>query len=107
MTFLLVTIGWAIFRADSWDAMTSVLGAMFSHKHPMSGNAKVLTLLTPDVLFIYVVGCFLILFGGRKGGLNTLFERTWTRGSISVMLLILSCASITGNEFHPFIYFRF
>ena len=105
LTFFLVLIGWAIFRSEGLGNMRTMLHAMFDFGQISINNATITRLLTPDVMFIYGVAVFLILFAGTKA--MRFVEADLPKGILAVILLVVSCASISGNDFHPFIYFRF
>jgi alginate O-acetyltransferase complex protein AlgI len=104
-TFFLVLIGWAIFRSEGLGKMRTLLHTMFDFGQISINNTTITRLLTPDVMFIYGVAIFLVLFAGSKA--MKFFEADLPKGVLAVLLLVVSCASISGNDFHPFIYFRF
>jgi len=105
LTFFLVLIGWAIFRSEGLGNMQTLLHAMFDFGQISINNTSITRLLTPDVMFIYGVAVFLVLFAGSKA--MRFLEADVLKGILAVTLLVVSCASISGNDFHPFIYFRF
>ncbi len=105
LTFVLVLIGWAIFRSEGLENARGLLHAMFDFGQISSNNIAITRLLTPDVMFIYGVAILLVLFAGTK--VMRFLENDLAKGILAVVLLVVSCASISGNDFHPFIYFRF
>jgi alginate O-acetyltransferase complex protein AlgI len=105
LTFFLVLIGWAIFRSEGLVNLRALLHAMFDFGQISINNTTITRLLTPDVMFIYGVAVLLVLFAGNKA--IRFFEQALPKGILAVILLVVSCASISGNDFHPFIYFRF
>ncbi|HMO18198.1 MAG TPA: MBOAT family O-acyltransferase [Oligoflexia bacterium] len=107
LTFVLVLVGWAIFRSDNLNVLSGFLGNMFSTNifpifHPITRAH-----LTTDIILIYFIAIIMILFSGHSFLVNRVFSSNLIKASLALVLLVLSLASIAGNEFHPFIYFRF
>ena len=111
ITFLLVMIGWVFFRLESFDHASTYVLRLFDFK----------SFEVPDVipafnktLFFAVFFAFLTTTSlGRKIE-SFFFEKEQYRStehlfvaSATLLLFILSVASITASDFNPFIYFRF
>ncbi len=110
LTFLVVNMGWVLFRVDTAADAGGFYQALFSFK----GG----TTLPGDCLFWFtfalaVVFSFLTLFKGGQKLQDTIFADhyskglSWTMFALCLVLLILSAGSLCVSDFNPFIYFRF
>lgn len=110
-TFLIVMVGWAIFRMENFEAMKLVLEKMFSFQ---SGAA---IQLSPEYWMILTVAVlFSIVTAFRFGKMAEQFffhqETASVMGhlvlfAVAMVLLILSISGIAASGFNPFIYYRF
>lgn len=110
-TFIIVVIGWAIFRMENVDNMIIVLNKMFVPDFTSQ------TTLNPDFLGILIVAIFFSLVAGFKWGQrleNVCFyqekmnlKQLPVYFSVAIILFILSLSAIEATGFNPFIYFRF
>ncbi|TSA26580.1 MAG: MBOAT family protein [Bacteroidetes bacterium] len=110
LTFLLLVIGWVIFRSDSLDAAFFYIGRMFGFVHLSNAvwlSSKFWTVLGFAIIFS---------FWGGWNRIGRWSERLFNvPGSVTVILMtilaillfILSEATVTSSGFSPFIYFRF
>jgi alginate O-acetyltransferase complex protein AlgI len=109
---LVVTTGFAIFRADGIKQMLTLLGKMFTDFAPMSSLAHGYFLQNFSPLFIFTLVLAFILSLPAK---NLLTEKFKSHGKLidvtgyiaSVPLLLLCIMSLSASSFNPFIYFRF
>lgn len=113
-TFLIVVVGWVIFRIEDFNEIGDFFGSMIG-----KGNASVfkddLVLLDFNITFIIAVifsfvtlmnlGKKLELFFFKKEGHST--KEFVFLGIMSFLLLLFSISSLAGSVFNPFIYFRF
>jgi len=112
ITFVIVMIGWVLFRADTIDYAVHYVGAMF-------GTNGSLPTLFVDQQFVItlIIAVFFSFFGLTKAGdkaLDFFFKRKsynigqyiWV-GFLMIMLLVFSASFILKGSFNPFIYFRF
>ena len=112
ITFLVVIIGWVLFRADSFDYALHYIGNMFgAHIHlPVA-------FVNSQFVFTLIIAAFFSFFGMTKAGekaLDFFFNRKaysnrqclWV-GLLMILLLVLSASFILKGSFNPFIYFRF
>lgn len=99
ITFLLVVIGWVLFRADNFSMASGLLGAMFSWKPGIQlGTAGSLA------------GLLFLAGGLAHFGPNT-FElrhrwtpvQAWALGALLLTCMVL----IYGGQQSPFLYFQF
>ena len=110
-TFILVMIGWVLFRADNISHAFDYYRAMFSFNFQgFSWDAGSQFYTT---LIIALVFSFLTIFPfGRKIEQAVFYKNYGTVGHIaawlvSIFLLIFSIAALNATGFSPFIYFRF
>jgi alginate O-acetyltransferase complex protein AlgI len=111
MTFLIVMIGWVIFRLEDLSLIKSYIIRLFSFNSEFVFNTipafgLVATLATIFSFFVCLKKGKNIekyLFQTKKHLLPDHVALT----VLSVFLLILSISSITSSGFNPFIYFRF
>ena len=112
ITFVIVMIGWVLFRADTIRYAVHYVGAMFG----ANGSTQTL-FVNPQFVFTLFVAIFFSFFGLTKAGdkaLDFFFNRktynTWQViwvGLVMIVLLVLSASFILKGSFNPFIYFRF
>ncbi|MBO6026400.1 MAG: MBOAT family protein [Bacteroidales bacterium] len=111
-TFIIVMIGWVLFRSDTIDYAVRYVGVMFG------ANGALPTLfVNSHFVFTLVIAAFFSFFGLTKAGdkaLDFFFNRkayntkqvVWV-GLVMIVLLVLSASFILKGSFNPFIYFRF
>jgi len=117
-TFSLVTLGWLIFRTETLpDALVylSRLTAWDSWSAAWTNPA----LLWPDVISRRTLALLALAAGfsfitepwwRRHGWDEALPATRWQaalRVGLAVLCLLLACASLAGQSYNPFIYFRF
>lgn len=112
ITFLIVMVGWVLFRADSIGYAFQYIGTLFGF-HGQSAVAN----LSPQLVFTLIVAVFFSFFGMTRLGdrcIDFFFNREKYRnpqylwvGILMVVLLVLSASFILKGSFNPFIYFRF
>lgn len=105
--FVLVVLGWVLFRAESLDQVVWYVQAMFT---PAQGLNR-LTLyclheysaeLAASCLGCIPLAAYLRGLEERRGGLLTLGANVWAFGVFG-----LSVVWLISSSFNPFIYFRF
>jgi alginate O-acetyltransferase complex protein AlgI len=109
LSFLLVTIGWVLFRSPTLAAAGGYLATMFMLE-PLSGEIRsVMSYLTPDICLYFAVGVFFAF-----APLDRLSRLRFDRPAVMALQLGLSSVSfiysllmLATNSFNPFIYFRF
>ncbi len=111
-TFLIVNIGWVLFRSDTIGYAVQYVGAMFG----ANGSTPAL-FVNSQFIVTLLIAAFFSFFGLTKAGdkaLDFFFNRKtyntrqviWV-GVIMLILLVLSASFILKGSFNPFIYFRF
>ncbi|WP_379199935.1 MBOAT family O-acyltransferase [Paenibacillus sp. GCM10012306] len=110
VTFNLIMIGWVFFRSSSLEGAFTYIKSMFSF-----GYASKITYFEPmyflqnNIIVFAVIG-FVIAFVPHekiKVIRNDSTLSTIVKGIISLLVFILSAASIAKSGFQPFIYFQF
>ena len=110
LTFIVVNLGWVLFRADGVQQAGTFYQALFAFK---SGAALTLDAHFWTVFVLAVVFSFITLLkGGQKLQDHVFAEtytvrRSWVMFAVTTLLFILSVGSLMVSDFNPFIYFRF
>lgn len=110
-TFIVVTIGWVLFRAQSVDEASGIISLMFSFDF-QTVDFMVMPQLT-IVLIASAVFSFLAFYRPVEKWQMRLFNGiTSTSGLITlsvaaIFLFIIGLSQVTATGFNPFIYFRF
>ena len=110
LTFLVVNLGWVLFRADNLSQAFGFYKALFVI------NSGAMLTLTPRFWFIFALALlfsFITLL--KKGQLlqDIIFadsystRLSWIMFGLTVVLFVLSVGSLLVTDFNPFIYFRF
>jgi alginate O-acetyltransferase complex protein AlgI len=110
VTFLLVVIGWVMFRAGSPGQAIRFYKAMIPHGHYALNSFLSLT-LTTQVKLALIVGLATVFFP-RDFVLGRVMQGAWNaRGllarSLAVATLAYTTILIAAGSFSPFLYFRF
>lgn len=111
LTFLLVMVGWVIFRADTLGYAVAYLGRLFTFAAPADG------ILLDTRFVVMLILATLLAFSGLIPSVeqraNKLFDKILTpRQAITVtvlaiLLYVLNGSALLAGGFNPFIYFRF
>jgi alginate O-acetyltransferase complex protein AlgI len=110
LTFLIVVLGWVLFRASGLGDAGDVYGAMFSFDFgPLP--AAVDQTLTPEPLLALAVGVSTVLLP-RDFVLGRIVQDRWAGAPLAAragVLAVLPFAAIAvaAGSFSPFLYFRF
>lgn len=112
ITFILVVIGWVVFRSETISQAMSYLKMMFSFKD--QGNF--IYYFEPKVVFTlaYAVIFSFVWYTVKMQNLQSrlLFNDPGKAGTIiktitGALLFIICLGALVSNNFNPFIYFRF
>lgn len=110
LTFLVVVLGWVLFRAETVGAAIGYYKALFAFR---SGPT---TLLTPQFLLFFalaIVFSFLPVLKIGDRWMERIFSGVYSKRMavglffIAIMLFFLSVGALSVTDFNPFIYFRF
>ena len=116
LTFLIVTVGWVFFRAETLPQALAYLGRMvdLSALDPGPLILEWREVLTPRTLLVFLAAGLISFFpeiGGRQQWFPSLRQvpglALGFRYTTAGVLLILAVASLATLSFNPFIYFRF
>lgn len=108
-TLLIVVFAWVFFRIETFEASCVYLRKLLAFE---DGSNYFLTLITPYILFLFVVGFLFVLpvktyFKKLSGH----YENTTLYGiGVSIfhlLLLLFSLMELSFLSYNPFIYFRF
>ena len=110
LTFLVVNLGWVLFRVDTATDAGSFYQALFAFR---SGS-----IASPDFQFWFtfilaVFFSFLTMFKAGQKLQDSIFadhysnRLSWTMFALCMVVFILSAGSLCVSDFNPFIYFRF
>jgi alginate O-acetyltransferase complex protein AlgI len=111
VTFFLTILGWMMFRAENIHQGLSLIKSLFIFREAVNYtyiNPKFYTILAIAALF-----SFIALAKGMEKWQVKLFSTEHKIGGfmvmtlISILLFVISLATITSTGFNPFIYFRF
>lgn len=115
VTFIIVLVGWVIFRMEDLPQLLRYLMMMFtgySRKEQQPLMMQYEELLPPDIILTLAAAMCLTFWAGatRYAG-HLIFSRdqkyAWQQNITVAILLILSLAYMSAQTFNPFIYFRF
>lgn len=110
LTFVVVNLGWVLFRVEGLSSAGAFYQALFSFHRGEFVYADMQFWFT---LALSLVFSFLTLTKGGQKLQDTIFAETysmklsWLMFAASLILLILSAGSLCVSDFNPFIYFRF
>ncbi|MCW3103491.1 MAG: hypothetical protein JWO09_1931 [Bacteroidetes bacterium] len=107
-TFLIVVLGWVLFRAHNIQQAGSFFRKMFSFStggtHYFSPYLITMLLIAAFFSFIPVVGRWA---GREKNTAAAGIGITLFRVATIIVFLIICISEITSSDFNPFIYFKF
>jgi len=110
LTFVIVVLGWVLFRADNLNHSFEIYKAMFNLSFVGLGG------IIEDKIFRTLLICIAISFGFILPKLaekydqfmvNTGLGNSLIKGISTILLIILSASALVSSDFNPFIYFRF
>ncbi|MBR4146357.1 MAG: MBOAT family protein [Bacteroidales bacterium] len=110
LTFLVVNLGWVLFRVEGIAHAGKFYQALFAFRR---GLDEVTDLHYWIVLALALVFSFLTLTKGGQRLQDTIFAEhyskklSWVMFTITLVLLLLSAGALCVTDFNPFIYFRF
>ena len=106
LTFLLVTVGWVVFRADTLAQAWRMLATMFSLSSPQGGSVLLSAVIYTRGHLILMALCAVLTFQGVQG-----FDWTrrlrWSKIFLLVVLFALALMTMFAQSFRSFLYFQF
>ena len=110
-TFFVATIGWVLFRNTDMSVSSMLYKKMFSWNvfsaSPIDLRFKI---VLPIALFIAFSGLIKPFYTATQNDELLFFEKKWRLTSLffmAIVLFVLSSSYLLGQDFNPFIYFRF
>lgn len=110
-TFLLVVIGWVIFRATNVENAMMIYKAMFSFGD--LGLSQLYSInITKQQIFMLVVAYAILIMDfvwSRRSATNTTYSKKWAYSGAAVLLPLfaLSVLKLASELYSPFLYFQF
>jgi alginate O-acetyltransferase complex protein AlgI len=105
-TFLLITVGWVIFRAETLAEAGRMLAVMFTPTAAQGGSSLLAAMIYTRGHLLTMALCALLVFQPVQG-----FDWTrrldWFRVLLQVLLFALSLMTIFAQSFRSFLYFQF
>lgn len=111
ITFILVMIGWIIFRIEDFNSLKIILSKLvsFENLHDFSVQVDFTLVVSIALIFAFLqsfsIGNKLEFFFFQQK--EHTFKQHIVLAGISFVLFVLSISFITSSGFNPFIYFRF
>lgn len=103
INFTLVFISWILFQADSitaaWDTFMKIISLNDMSLHLTSMHLK--------NQIIFLIAAVISFFSFDSEGLKKLEQNLYFRVAVIVFLMSGSMLAVSGDNFHPFLYFRF
>ncbi len=112
-TFVIVLVGWILFRAPNLVTAKLYLLAMLGLAETPQERllSSVINNRTASVLVLAAIGMFITLRQNGNEGESSVgrLDRAlgFTKRPIALTALVLAILALVNSEFHPFIYFRF
>jgi alginate O-acetyltransferase complex protein AlgI len=108
-TFLLVMIGWVLFRAANLGQAGHFIITMFGIGHPDFVYYGLLYFLTPHSAFFALCGLAFAFIPFERFSWRTEGKPIMTAGKAVAALLVFlyGVVMLSANSFNPFIYFKF
>lgn len=111
ITFLMVVIGWVIFRVENISVAFGYLKAMFGFSSGTAdyqlNNELILVLIFAIIFSFAPVFKKVALYSTKISEANFRLGYHFVVAGIAVLLFILSASYLVSSNFHPFIYYRF
>jgi alginate O-acetyltransferase complex protein AlgI len=105
-TFLLITIGWVIFRAETLAEAGRMLAVMFTPTAAQGGSTLLAAVIYTRGHLLTMALCALLVFQPVQG-----FDWTrrldWSRVLLQAFLFVLALMTIFAQSFRSFLYFQF
>lgn len=106
LTFLLVTIGWVLFRAETLGQAVDLLAVMFRPQSAQGGTALLSAVLYTRGHLMVMALCALLAFQPVQG-FDWTARLSWPRLLVLLTLFVLALATMFAQSFRSFLYFQF
>ena len=106
LTFLLVTIGWVVFRAETLSQARQLLATMFSLRLPQGGSTLLGAVIYTRGHLILMALCVMLVFQGVQG-FDWTRRLNWAKALLLIVLFALALMTMFAQSFRSFLYFQF
>jgi alginate O-acetyltransferase complex protein AlgI len=106
-TFLLVSVGWVLFRAENLAAAFAYYGGMFGWGAGTAAEGLLGAELYTLRNWLLMGICALLVFQPLQAHDWAVSELTWGRVAVAVLLLVMALATLWIQGRNPFLYFQF
>jgi len=106
LTFILVTIGWVVFRADTLGQAWRLLAIMFSLSSPQGGSTLLSAVIYTRGHLILMSLCALLAFQPLQG-FDWTRKLSWPKVLLLIILFALALMTMSAQSFRSFLYFQF
>jgi alginate O-acetyltransferase complex protein AlgI len=106
-TLFVVTIAWLFFRIESIDDIVFYLEKLFFINRQSSHAFFPFFFMRLPVALAILFGIFFAFPVHQFPSFMRLWNRTWIRECVLILLFVLSVFVLTASTYNPFIYFRF
>ena len=105
-TFLLVTVGWVVFRATDLHAAGRMLAIMFWPRSAQGGSTLLSAVIYTRGHLILMALCALLVFQPVQG-FDWTRRLSWSKVLVLVLLFVLAMMTMFAQSFRSFLYFQF
>jgi len=106
LTFLLVTVGWVIFRAETFGQAWRMLATMFTLVSPQAGSALLSAVIYTRGHLVLMALCAMLVFQPVQG-FDWTRRLSWPRAFLLIVLFALALMTMFAQSFRSFLYFQF
>jgi alginate O-acetyltransferase complex protein AlgI len=106
-TFVMMLLGWVLFRSDNLEAASAYYAAMFGFGAGSGPEGLMAAELYTPIHWLVLGVCALLVFQPLQAHDWAEGELTWGRVAVAVPLLALALVTMFNQAFSPFLYFQF
>ncbi len=106
MTFVLVTLGWVVFRATDLSDAGRMLAILFWPRAAEGGSTLLSAVIYTRGHLILMALCMLLVFQPVQG-FDWVRRLTWPKVLILIVLFAVSVMTMFAQSFRTFLYFQF
>jgi len=106
LTFLLVTVGWVVFRAETLAQAWRLLATMFTLASPQGGSVLLSAVIYTRGHLILMALCAVLVFQPLQG-FDWMRRLSWPKVLLLIVLFALALMTMFAQSFRSFLYFQF
>jgi alginate O-acetyltransferase complex protein AlgI len=106
LTFLLVTVGWVVFRAETLAQAWRMLATMFALASPQGGSVLLSAVIYTRGHLILMALCVVLVFQPLQG-FDWTRRLSWPKVLLLIILFALALMTMFAQSFRSFLYFQF